>query len=84
MRDVYKVFSNKHRVRLILCLSQAKSVTELLTRCDVSQSALSQHLKILRDEGVASCVRDGKKQVYHVKSKKVVEVAKRLLALENK
>lgn len=81
IRNVYKVFSNEERVRLIICLSKSKNVTELLSLCHLSQSALSQHLKILRDEGVVSCIRDGKNKVYSVESKKVLHLAKQLVAL---
>lgn len=81
-KDIYKVFSNKNRVKLILCLSKAKSVTELLSLCELSQSALSQHLKVLKDEGVALCKRDGKRQMYAVKDKKVLAAAKLLSELD--
>jgi DNA-binding transcriptional ArsR family regulator len=60
-------------------LSTEKSVTELLSRCDLSQSALSQHLKILKDAGIVTCARDGKKQIYSIKNKKVLQIAKLLL-----
>jgi DNA-binding transcriptional ArsR family regulator len=77
--DIYKVFSNQNRVQLLICLSTEKSVTELLSRCDLSQSALSQHLKILKDAGIVTCARDGKKQIYSIKNKKVLQIAKLLL-----
>lgn len=80
--DIFKAFSNKNRVKLIVCLSQAKSVTDLLSLCDLSQSALSQHLRILKDEGIAYSRREGKKQLYSVKDKKVLRVAKLLLELD--
>lgn len=80
--NIYRVFSNQNRVRLIACLSKARSVTELLGLCALSQSALSQHLKVLKDEGVALCKRDGKKQIYTIKNKKVLAAAKLLLELD--
>lgn len=83
VHDIYKSFSNKNRVQLLVCLSQAKSVTELLSLCTLSQSALSQHLKILKEADLVMCERDGKKQVYKVKNKEIVTVAKLLLALDN-
>lgn len=81
-KDIYRAFSNKNRVKLIICLSRAKNVTDLLSLCDLSQSAISQHLKVLKDEGVAICERDGKNQVYSIKDKKVLDIAKRLLELD--
>lgn len=79
--EIFKIFSNEKRVRLILCLVEPKNVTELLSRCDLSQSALSQHLKILRDARVVSCRREGKHQIYHVHNKKVFSIASLLLEL---
>ncbi|MFZ2832255.1 MAG: metalloregulator ArsR/SmtB family transcription factor [Minisyncoccia bacterium] len=76
--NIYKTFSNKNRVQLILCLAYPKSVTELHTHCKLSQSALSQHLKVLKDAGVVSCVREGKKQIYSIRNKKIVQIAKLL------
>lgn len=82
-KNMYKVFSSKERVKLIVCLSKSKNVTEMLSLCHLSQSALSQHLKILRDEGIVSCVRDGKKQIYSIENEKALEVAKQLLQLSH-
>ena len=80
-KDMYKNFSNENRVQLIVCLSKPQSVTELLLRCELSQSALSQHLKVLKDGGVVACKREGKKQIYSITNKKVLDVAKNLLQL---
>lgn len=46
--DVCRALSNNQRVNLIVCLSKPKSVTEMLETCPLSQSALSQHLRILK------------------------------------
>ncbi len=81
---MYKVFSSEERVKLIVCLTKAKSVTEMLSLCTLSQSALSQHLKILRDEGIVRCARDGKKQIYSIDNTHALEVAKKLVALHSK
>ncbi len=77
--EIYKAFSNHNRVQLLVCLSVPQSVTELLTRCKLSQSALSQHLKVLKDCGVVICKREGKQQIYSVRNKKVLQVARLLL-----
>jgi ArsR family transcriptional regulator len=77
--DIYKAFSNQNRVQLMMCLSKHQCVTDLLHRCELSQSALSQHLKILKNAGIVSCERDGKKQIYSITNKKVLEIAKLLL-----
>lgn len=80
--DIYKLVSSQNRVQLIVCLEKSQSVTELLARCELSQSALSQHLKILKEGGIIACKRDGKKQIYSIKNKKIVRVAKLLLGFD--
>lgn len=77
----FNSFSNRTRVQLIVCLEKPKTVTELLSLCHLSQSALSQHLKILRDGGVVTCERDGKCQIYHVTDRRVLTIARSLLKL---
>ena len=79
--DIYKAFSNENRVRLMVCLSTKQNVTDLLSHCNLSQSALSQHLKILKESGFVVCKREGKKQVYGILNKKALKVAKLLLEL---
>ena len=79
---VFDCFSSEKRVKLIMCLSDEKCVTDLLSLCDLSQSALSQHLKILKDAGVVTCRRDGKKQMYRTVNKKALTLAQNLLALQ--
>jgi DNA-binding transcriptional ArsR family regulator len=74
-------FSNEIRVKLLICLQDEKSVTELLELCDLSQSALSQHLKILKDAQLVSCRREGKKQIYKVINKEVLFLANKLIQI---
>lgn len=82
--NMYRAFSNQTRVKLIKCLSEAKNVTSLLSLCNLSQSALSQHLKVLKDEGIVKCQRDGKSQIYSIKSKKALTIAELLLDFDRK
>lgn len=77
--DLYKAFANENRVKLIMCLAKPKCVTDLLSLCTLSQSALSQHLKVLKDAGIAECYREGKQQIYTVKNKKILKIAEALL-----
>jgi ArsR family transcriptional regulator len=74
-----RALGSLERVRLINCLSTPKSVSELLTRCSLSQSALSQHLKVLRDAEVVRGTRSGRNIVYRVPDKKMLTVARLLL-----
>jgi len=76
---ICKAFSNEQRIRLLCCLSKPKSVTELREHCTLAQSAVSQHLKVLRDAGLVTATRDGKEIIYQVKNKHVTQIANLLL-----
>jgi ArsR family transcriptional regulator len=71
---LYKAIGNRERVQLIICLKEEKSVSDLLLKCHLSQSALSQHLKVLKDAGLIDCRRDGKYQYYKVRTKKILNL----------
>lgn len=77
-----KAFGSAERVRLIECLKTPKNVSELLERCTLSQSALSQHLRVLRDANVVIKQRKGRNIVYSVPNKNMLTVAKILLEEE--
>ncbi len=78
-----KVFGNLDRQKLIVCLEQAQNVSTLLTKCELSQSALSQHLKVLREAGIVSTVRYGKEIHYRTKHNTALKIAKLLLKFEH-
>jgi ArsR family transcriptional regulator len=81
--DVYSIFGNKVRTKLLLCLSHGeKNVTELIQNCKLSQSAVSQHLGKLRSSGIVRSEKLGKEVVYSIQYKKATEVAKLLMDLE--
>lgn len=75
------VLSNEKRLRLLLCLEKPHSVSELLEKCDLSQSALSQHLSKLKNAGFVTCTREGNCQIYTTKNKKIIKVAKSIIEL---
>lgn len=58
--SLLKALANEQRL-LVLCslVDGPKSVGELNDRVDVSQSALSQHLAVLRGAGVVTTRREG-------------------------
>ncbi len=80
--NIIKAISNENRVKLIFCLSKPQSVTDLLNKCDLSQSALSQHLKILKNTGVAVCKKEGKQQIYSVNNPKILSLVNLLLTIK--
>ena len=70
-----KVLGNEQRL-LILCnlLEGPLAVGELNERVDLSQSALSQHLAVLREAGFVDCRRESQLIYYSVKPGAVTRV----------
>ena len=52
-----------------------RSVTDLMEPLDLSQSAFSQHLGILREAGLVEARREGRHQIYSVNPEALYEVA---------
>lgn len=63
-----KALSNEHRLLILCHLFSAGElpVGELVTRIGLSQSALSQHLGRLRDQGLVGFRREAQTLFYHV------------------
>lgn len=60
-----KALANEKRLFLLCLLVEGeKSVGELNARLDLSQSALSQHLAMLRDDGLVTTRRDAQSIFY--------------------
>lgn len=79
---VASIFANPARLKLIICLGNGdKNVTELIKNCDLSQSAVSQHLEKLRDSEFVSTRRVGKEIFYKLRFKRSIQIAKSLMAL---
>ena len=63
--ELLKTLANEKR--LVLCcllMERDHTVAELNARVELSQSALSQHLAVLREVGVVRCERDGQRVRY--------------------
>ena len=84
LNTLCKAFGNPERVQLIVCLSRKTTVSDLLGKCHMSQSALSQHLAILRDAGVVTAHREGRYVQYKSSSHEYVKLAKAIIHLTNK
>ena len=62
-----KALANDKRLMLLCLLSEGeRSVGELNARVDLSQSALSQHLAVLREDGLVTTRRDAQAILYSV------------------
>lgn len=74
-----KALANEHRL-LVLChlLEGERSVGELNAELDLSQSALSQHLAVLREDGLVTTRRESQTIYYRVASAAVSTVLEAL------
>ncbi len=79
-QDVLSALSNEVRLKLIMCLSHGeRNVTELIGNCGLSQSAVSQHLKKLRQAGLVQTYKEGKEINYRLTDRNVSELSQQLL-----
>jgi len=74
-----RALSNEHRL-MILCLlfEGERSVGDLNAALPLSQSALSQHLAVLRDEGLVTTRREAQTIYYAVASPPALRVIETL------
>ncbi|MET3431115.1 ArsR family transcriptional regulator [Herbaspirillum seropedicae] len=72
---VLKVLANEDRLLLLCQLSQQEMcVSELEEQLDIRQPTLSQQLGVLRNEGVVSTRREGKRIYYRVADARLLEM----------
>lgn len=65
--SVLRMLANERRLMILCQLADGElSVGELQPRVGLSQSALSQHLALLRDEGVVTTRRSGQQIFYRI------------------
>ena len=65
--DLLKALANPQRLRILCLLIEGeRSVTQINARIPLSQSALSQHLAVLRDQGLVVTRRQSQTVFYQV------------------
>jgi DNA-binding transcriptional ArsR family regulator len=77
--DLLKALSNRHRL-LIICqlIDGEHSVGELAEFLDLRDSTVSQHLALLRRDGLVSARRDAQTIFYSIASEPAREILKAL------
>jgi DNA-binding transcriptional ArsR family regulator len=66
---VYRAISDSTRRRILELLAEGeRSVKDLVPRFPISQPALSQHLRVLRDAGLVRVRRHGRLRVYSLRA----------------
>jgi ArsR family transcriptional regulator, arsenate/arsenite/antimonite-responsive transcriptional repressor len=84
-QQLFTVLGDPYRQQLLLILADhpRTSVRELTTFIGLSRPAISHHLRLLKDAGLLSEVRDGTKRYYHPALKHAAASIKQLvLAIE--
>jgi len=75
--SLLKTLSNRDRLLLLCQISQGeRCVSDLEQALDIHQPTLSQQLGVLRDEGLVTTRREGKRIYYSVASKEAMAVMK--------
>jgi len=65
--EVFKTLAHPLRIQILLSLSEKeRCVCELLKEIGVEQSNLSQHLRILKKQGIIDSRKDGQKVFYKI------------------
>ncbi|PMR77444.1 ArsR/SmtB family transcription factor [Billgrantia endophytica] len=78
-----KALANDNRLRILCLLDGTElSVTELNQRLSLSQSALSQHLAILRREGLVSTRRASQTIYYSLQGEQARQMVEALVRLQ--
>ena len=73
--DLMRAMASEHRLMVLCSLVQGEqSVSQLLESIPVSQSALSQHLAVLRRERLVSTRRQGQTVFYGLKPGPTVNI----------
>lgn len=79
--ELLRALANPHRLLILCVLSEGEhSVGELNKRIQLSQSSLSQHLAVLRAEGLVSTRREAQTIYYAVAEGPALSVVKLLYA----
>jgi DNA-binding transcriptional ArsR family regulator len=69
----------RRRAMLLLVRDEPRSVNEIAEHFDISQQAVSQHLKVLKDAGLVAMRPDGQRRLYMVRPEGL-ETVERFLA----
>jgi ArsR family transcriptional regulator, virulence genes transcriptional regulator len=80
--EMLKALSNERRLMVLCQLGAGElSVGALQERLELSQSALSQHLSLLREEGIVATRREGQTIFYRVANPAAVKIIETLASI---
>jgi ArsR family transcriptional regulator len=71
--ELFRSFSDTSRVRILSALiSQKMNVSSLAVAVGISQSAVSHHMRSLRQMGLVKSSRDGKEVFYFIEDEHII------------
>ena len=77
--QAWEALRDRTRREIVLCLSEGpKPVGELATHLPVSRSAVSQHLKVLKDAGLVAEQAQGTRRIYRLNEAGVIALRDQL------
>ncbi len=77
--EVMKILSHPQRLRLVCFLAEGpNNVTELQARCGISQSHLSQFLRMMKLQGIVASERQGNFVTYSICDPRIVALVRSL------
>lgn len=72
----FAALADDTRARIVEILAEDdRSVTELVELFDVSQPAISRHLRVLREAGVVTVEPNGKQRIYRLDPSSLTDVS---------
>jgi ArsR family transcriptional regulator len=72
--EICSAMADPRRILLLYAISDhPRNVSELADHIGISQPAASRHLKILRDRGLVTAVRQGASVEYHLSDERLIE-----------
>ncbi|MFZ5911037.1 MAG: ArsR/SmtB family transcription factor [Chloroflexota bacterium] len=72
--DLCSAFADPTRILILYALDERpRNVTELTLELQITQSAASRHLKVLRDRGLVASERQGTTVTYHLSDQRLIE-----------
>jgi len=75
--NVFKALAHPTRIQIVKLLKVGElCVCNILPKLDSEQSNTSQHLTIMKNQGIVESRKDGSKVIYAIKNKEVLEMIK--------
>lgn len=73
--NIFKALSHPTRLQIVMLLKEGSlCVCDILPQLDSEQSNTSQHLAVLKNQGIVDNKKDGSKVIYSIKSPEVYEM----------